>query len=98
MPLATMDAFRDHGKARPSLEENVGEAQQRMAALERAGISIGAVTDQLVEEGVRLFANAFDDSTQSIPPRSERLKAKSTPSARFTSYRASPAARSSQIF
>ena len=61
MPPATIDAFRDHGKARPSLEENVGEAQQRMAALERAGISIGAVTDQLVEEGVRLFANAFDD-------------------------------------
>jgi transaldolase / glucose-6-phosphate isomerase len=61
MPPATMDAFRDHGKARPSLGENVGEAEQHMATLERAGISIDAVTAQLVEEGVRLFANAFDE-------------------------------------
>ncbi|MBO0754356.1 MAG: bifunctional transaldolase/phosoglucose isomerase [Bradyrhizobiaceae bacterium] len=60
MPPATMDAFRDHGKARASLEENVAEAEEHMAALQRAGISIDAVTDQLVEEGVRLFANAFD--------------------------------------
>jgi transaldolase / glucose-6-phosphate isomerase len=61
MPPATMDAFRDHGKARASLEENVDEAEERMAALQRAGISIDAVTDQLVEEGVQLFANAFDE-------------------------------------
>src|SRR5262249_40765768 len=66
MPLATMDAFRDHGKARPSLEENVGKAEQRMATLEQAGISIGAVTDQLVEEGVRLFANAFDELLSAV--------------------------------
>jgi transaldolase / glucose-6-phosphate isomerase len=61
MPPATMDAFRDHGKARASLEENVGEAEQRMAALAQAGISLDAVTDQLVNEGVQLFANAFDE-------------------------------------
>lgn len=61
MPPATMDAFRDHGKARASLEENVDEAEERMAALQSAGISINAVTDELVEEGVRLFANAFDE-------------------------------------
>jgi transaldolase / glucose-6-phosphate isomerase len=61
MPPATMDAFRAHGKARASLEENVDEAEERMVALKRAGISIDAVTDQLVEEGVRLFANAFDE-------------------------------------
>jgi transaldolase / glucose-6-phosphate isomerase len=61
MPPVTMDAFRDHGKARSSLEENVEEADERMAALQRAGISIDAVTNQLVEDGVRLFANAFDE-------------------------------------
>jgi transaldolase / glucose-6-phosphate isomerase len=61
MPPATMDAFRDHGKVRASLAENVDEAEERMAALQRAGISIDEVTDQLVEEGVRLFANAFDE-------------------------------------
>jgi transaldolase / glucose-6-phosphate isomerase len=60
MPPATMDAFRDHGKVRPSLEANIDDAEQRMATLERMGISIDAVTAQLVEDGVQLFADAFD--------------------------------------
>ena len=60
MPPATMDAFRDHGKVRASLEENIDEAKQTMAALDRSGISIDAVTAKLVEEGVQLFADAFD--------------------------------------
>ena len=60
MPPATMDAFRDHGKVRASLEENIEQAKQTMAALDRSGISIDAVTAKLVEEGVQLFADAFD--------------------------------------
>jgi transaldolase/glucose-6-phosphate isomerase len=60
IPPTTMDAFRDHGKVRPSLEENIGEAKKVMATLDRSGISIDAVTAELVEEGVQLFADAFD--------------------------------------
>lgn len=60
MPPATMDAFRDHGRLRSSLEENIDEAEQLMASLERAGIAIEGVTGKLVEDGVQLFADAFD--------------------------------------
>jgi len=60
IPPATMDAFRDHGKVRASLEENIDGAMQTMAMLNRSGISIDAVTAKLVEEGVQLFADAFD--------------------------------------
>jgi transaldolase/glucose-6-phosphate isomerase len=60
LPPATMDAFREHGKVRSSLEENVGQARQMMATLERSGIFIDAVTAKLVDEGVQLFADAFD--------------------------------------
>src|SRR5882762_9570523 len=55
MPPATMDAFRDHGRARSSLEEDVAGAQAVMEALPGAGISIDAITARLVEDGVRLF-------------------------------------------
>ena len=55
-----MDAFRDHGSVRASLTENVGEAAEIMEALARCGISIDAVTQRLTEEGVQLFAEAFD--------------------------------------
>jgi transaldolase/glucose-6-phosphate isomerase len=60
MPPATMDAFRDHGRPRASLEEDISGARAVMAALSPAGISIEAVTAKLVEDGVRLFADAAD--------------------------------------
>jgi transaldolase / glucose-6-phosphate isomerase len=60
MPPATLDAFRDHGKVRNSLEENVEDAQRVLGDLSRAGISLDAVTDKLVEDGVQLFADAAD--------------------------------------
>src|SRR5207302_5181508 len=58
MPPATMDAYRDHGRPRPSLEEDPDSAQAVMDALPKAGISIDAVTSKLVEDGVRQFADA----------------------------------------
>jgi transaldolase len=59
MPPATIDAFRDHGKVRNSLTEDVAGAQKVMDDLAKAGISIKEVTDKLTEDGVRLFADAF---------------------------------------
>jgi len=60
VPPATLDAFRDHGKLRDSLEENVDEARQVLAELERSGISLDAITAELVKDGVKQFADAAD--------------------------------------
>jgi transaldolase/glucose-6-phosphate isomerase len=59
MPPATIDAFRDHGKLRNSLTEDVAGAQNVMDNLARAGISIKEVTTKLTDDGVKLFADAF---------------------------------------
>jgi transaldolase len=59
MPPATIDAFRDHGKVRKSLTEDVPGAARVMDDLARAGISIKEVTDKLTQDGVKLFADAF---------------------------------------
>jgi transaldolase / glucose-6-phosphate isomerase len=59
IPPATFDAFRDHGKLRPSLTEDVPGAARHMENLAKAGISMKEVTEQLVVDGVRLFAEAF---------------------------------------
>ncbi len=59
IPPATFDAFRDHGKLRNSLTENVAAANKTMTDLEAAGISMKAVTDKLLLDGVKLFADAF---------------------------------------
>src|SRR5437660_1693068 len=60
MPPATLDAFRDHGKLRDSLEENIEDARGVLEELERSGISLDAITAELVKEGVQLFADATD--------------------------------------
>ncbi len=60
IPPATMDAFRDHGRPRASLEDNVAGAEAVMADLAKAGIAIDEITDRLVTDGVRLFADAAD--------------------------------------
>jgi transaldolase/glucose-6-phosphate isomerase len=59
MPPATIDAFRDHGRLRNSLTEDVAGAQKVMDDLAKAGISIKEVTDKLTADGVDLFADAF---------------------------------------
>jgi len=59
IPPATFDAFRDHGKLRPSLTENVDGAAKTMADLAKSGISMKEMTDKLVVDGVKLFADAF---------------------------------------
>ena len=60
MPPATIDAFRDHGKLRNALSEDVPAAKKVMDDLARAGISMKEVTDKLTNDGVKLFADAFD--------------------------------------
>src|SRR5262249_10000752 len=60
VPPATLDAFRDHGKLRNSLEEDVDDAKHVLAELEKSGISLDAITAELVKDGVKLFADAAD--------------------------------------
>ncbi len=60
IPPATMEAFRHHGEARPTLESGIEEARQVMADLEKAGISMKEVTDTLLVQAVKLFAEPFD--------------------------------------
>lgn len=59
IPPATFDAFREHGRLRESLTEDTEAATRTMESLDRAGISMKEVTDKLLEDGVRLFDEAF---------------------------------------
>jgi transaldolase/glucose-6-phosphate isomerase len=59
MPPATLEAFRDHGRPRQSLTEDVEGARDTMQRLAKAGLSLNATTDALLADGVELFADAF---------------------------------------
>jgi len=72
MPPATIDAFRDHGRVRNSLTEDVAGAQTVMNDLARAGISIKEVTDKLTDDGVKLFADAFDKLLAAVAKNTQK--------------------------
>jgi transaldolase/glucose-6-phosphate isomerase len=75
MPPATIDAFRDHGKLRNSLTEDVAGAQNVMDNLAKTGISIKEVTTKLTDDGVKLFADAFHKLLAAVE-KSTQLKGK----------------------
>jgi transaldolase / glucose-6-phosphate isomerase len=66
MPLATMDAFRGHGRVHQSLEEYLDEAEGVLDKLDLAGISLEEVTARLVEDGVGQFVAATDKLLEAI--------------------------------
>src|SRR5450755_765305 len=72
VPPATLDAFRDHGKPRQSLTENIEDARKTMADLAAVGISMKEVTGKLTVDGVKLFADAFDALLEAVEKNTKR--------------------------
>ena len=71
MPPSTIEAFRDHGRLRNSLIEDIPGAQKTMDDLAKAGISMKEVTDKLTDDGVKLFADAFQKLLAAIERRTQ---------------------------
>ncbi|MDQ6664633.1 MAG: transaldolase, partial [Acidobacteriota bacterium] len=69
MPPATLDAFRDHGKLRNSIEEDAAGAHAVMDQLAKTGISLKEITDKLIVDGLKLFAEAFDKLLNALDAR-----------------------------
>jgi transaldolase len=59
LPPATLEAFRDHGEVRASVTEDVAGAERTLAALEANGVSLEAVTETLLQEGLAAFEQSF---------------------------------------
>ena len=70
IPPATFDAFRDHGTTRATLTEDLDAANKTMRTVADLGISIDDVTDKLTNDGVKLFADAFDKLLAAVEKKS----------------------------
>ncbi len=60
VPEATYHAFADHGRVAPTLTAGRDEAEATLSELASRGVSLDAVTELLLEQGVTAFADAFD--------------------------------------
>jgi transaldolase/glucose-6-phosphate isomerase len=78
VPPATLEAFRDHGKPRQSLTEDLDGARKTMADLAGVRIVMKDVTDKLTADGVKLFADAFDELLAAVEKNTKRPSAPKT--------------------
>ncbi len=69
LPLDTLRAFLDHGRVARTVDVGLEEARAQLVELRRLGIDLDAITEQLQEEGVKAFADAFDALLQSLARR-----------------------------
>lgn len=75
IPPATLTAFMEHGHAQATLERGVADAQQTMKALVTAGISMENVTARLLADGVKAFADSYDQLLAKVEEKKARLLA-----------------------
>ena len=74
MPDQTIDATRDHGTAKRTVDAGVDEAVQTMKEIEAAGVDVEhIVLHQLVDEGVESFAKAYQDLLDSLERKASEL-------------------------
>jgi transaldolase len=76
MPLETVEAFQDHGEVRgDTIREGVEEAERFLEELAAAGVDYDDLVAVLEAEGVKKFADAFDDLIAGIEARRGELAA-----------------------
>ncbi|GAB4462620.1 MAG: bifunctional transaldolase/phosoglucose isomerase [Anaerolineales bacterium] len=69
VPPQTLEAFKDHGVAEVTLTRGLDAARDAIAQLEALGISMEVVTQELEDEGVKAFADAFAQLLATIDER-----------------------------
>jgi transaldolase len=75
MPPQTLQAFADHGTPARTVDQGLDEAHADLAAIAAAGISLDAVTEELEADGVKKFADSFEQLLQTIAERRQQLAA-----------------------
>ncbi|MGM0491690.1 MAG: transaldolase [Armatimonadota bacterium] len=75
VPMDTLEAWRDHGEPRETLEEGLDDAAEILDLLPEVGVDIDNVTAQLVDEGIEKFNDPFDDLMDTLSEAVEDVKA-----------------------
>ena len=75
MPRETIAAYRAQGKPELRMEAEIPGAAGIFADLQKLGINMAAVAEQLEKEGVKKFIEPFDKLQASIEERRVKLKA-----------------------
>jgi len=73
LPPQTIEAFRDHGEVRRTVDKDVDEAKRTLEQLEKLGISMKDVTAKLLVDGIASFQKSFDSLIAGLEKKSKAL-------------------------
>jgi len=73
MPKKTIEAVKDHGDIKPTLEDGVEEAKRLLERLREAGMDYEDVTDTLEQQGIQKFADPFHELMDEIESKGKQL-------------------------
>ncbi len=74
MPFETIKNFADHGKVEETVENDIQGAKTLFTELEGIGIHYDQVTQQLLDEGVKKFADSFHQLFNDIKSKQHGIK------------------------
>ena len=74
IPPDTLVAFLDHGKVERTIDQDVDQSRKVFEDLERVGIDMDQVTDELEVEGVKSFADAYSSLLDTLQARMEDFR------------------------
>lgn len=74
LPPETISAFRDHGVAKPAIEQGIDAAPETLSKIEAAGISLTSIYQALQSDGVRAFEKSYLDLLRAIQEKAKTLQ------------------------
>ncbi len=74
IPMETLEAYRDHGKPKNRLEDDLDKAELVLEGLPKLGIDLGEITQQLEDEGVEKFSKPFDKLMEILEKQSQKVQ------------------------
>jgi transaldolase len=77
VPPETLDAFRDHGRAKLTITDGVSEAEEVIGKLQAMDINLRSVGTELTEQGVEKFEKSYDELISSLDRKRQILRRQS---------------------
>ncbi len=74
MPLDTLEAYKNRGRLELSVGRGLDEARSQLAELQRAGIDLRLVTEQLLDEGLASFEESYDTLLASVEEKADLIR------------------------
>lgn len=74
MPENTLEAYEDHGTLARTVDAGFAAADTVLAAVERVGVDVDAVSALLEDQGVASFAKSFDELVAALSGKADDLR------------------------